>query len=205
MDPRDLGPRQLDGLREVANIGAGHAATALAQMVNDRVMIAVPEVKIVQLEDVPELLGPPEEIVSATVMKLLGDVTGRTVQIFPTRTASALIGALTGRPTIDFPDGFGEIEQSALKEVSNIIVGAYINALSEFMGMMLIMSVPALAIDTAAAVLSTSYLHFGHESDYVFSINTHLTLGEELEFRAHFLLLPDDASLRAMLQAMRLS
>src|SRR6185503_11156150 len=85
MDPRDLGPRQLDGLREVANIGAGHAATALAQMVNDRVMIAVPEVKIVQLEDVPELLGPPEEIVSATVMKLLGDVTGRTVQIFPTR------------------------------------------------------------------------------------------------------------------------
>src|SRR6185369_5601033 len=205
MDPRDLGPRQLDGLREAANIGAGHAATALAQMVNDRVMIAVPEVKIVQLEDVPELLGPPEEIVTATVMKLLGDVTGRTVQIFPTRTASALIGALTGRTPVAFPDGFGEIEQSALKEVSNIIVGAYVNALSEFMGMMLIMSVPALAIDTAAAVLSTSYLHFGHESDYVFCINTHLTLGEDLEFRAHFLLLPDDASLRAILQAMRLS
>jgi chemotaxis protein CheC len=106
---------------------------------------------------------------------------------------------------VAFPDGFGEIEQSALKEVSNIIVGAYINALSEFMGMMLIMSVPALAIDTAAAVLSTSYLHFGHESDYVFCINTQVTLGEDLEFRAHFLLLPDDASLRAMLQAMRLS
>ncbi len=205
MDPRDLGPRQLDGLREAANIGAGHAATALAQMVNDRVMIAVPEVRIVQLEDVPELLGAPEEIVSATVMKLLGDVTGRTVQIFPPATASALVGALTGQGVVGFPDGFGEIEQSALKEVSNIIVGAYINALSEFMGMMLIMSVPALAIDTAGAVLSTSYLHFGHEADYVFCINTHLTLGEDVAFRAHFLLLPDDASLRAMLQAMRLS
>jgi chemotaxis protein CheC len=205
MDPRDLGPRQLDGLREVANIGAGHAATALADMINDRVMIAVPEVRIVQLEDVPELLGAPEEIVSATVMKLLGDVTGRTVQIFPRQTASALIGALTGRRSVGFPDDFGEIEQSALKEVSNIIVGAYINALSEFMGMMLIMSVPALAIDTAAAVLSTSYLHFGQDSDFVFCINTHLTMGEDVSFQAHFLLLPDDASLRAMLQAMRLS
>ena len=71
--------------------------------------------------------------------------------------------------------------------------------------MMLIMSVPALAIDTAAAVLSTSYLHFGQDSDFVFCINTHLTMGEDVAFQAHFLLLPDDASLRAMLPAMRLS
>jgi chemotaxis protein CheC len=72
-------------------------------MIHDRVMIAVPEVKIVQLEDVPELLGAPEEIVSATVMKLLGDVTGRTVQIFPRQAASALVGALTGRRAVGFP------------------------------------------------------------------------------------------------------
>ncbi len=204
MDPKDLGPRQLDGLREIANIGAGHAATALSQMVNDRVMVSVPEIQVVHLEDVPELLGDPNEIVSAVMMKLLGDVTGRTVQIFPAQTASALVGSLTGRSSISFPDEFGELEQSALKEVSNILVGAYINALSEFMGMMLIMSVPALAIDTAAAVLTTSYLNFGSESDYVFAINTHLTMGSTADFRAYFLLLPDDASLKGMLQALRL-
>src|SRR5688500_14523303 len=121
MDPKDLGPRQLDGLREVANIGAGHAATALSQMVNDRVMVSVPEIQIVRLEDVAELLGDPNEIVSAVMMKLLGDVTGRTVQIFPAQTASALVSSLTGRAGITFPDDFGELEQSALKEVSNIL------------------------------------------------------------------------------------
>ena len=108
-----------------------------------------------------------------------------------------------GKQGVAFPDGFGEIEQSALKEVSNILVGAYINALSEFLGMMLIMSVPAFAIDTASAVLTTSYLT-GWDNDYVFCINTRLQLGNHQEFRAHFLLLPDDASLKAMLQAMRL-
>jgi chemotaxis protein CheC len=205
MDPRDLGPRQLDALREAANIGAGHAATALSTMVNDRVMVSVPEIQIAQLEDVPDLIGPPDEVVSAVMMKLLGDVTGRTVQIFPAQTASALVGALTGRGPVKFPDQFGELEQSALREVSNILVGAYINALSEFMGMMLIMSVPAFAIDTAAAVLTTSYLNVGSDDDYVFAINTHLIMGDGHELRAHFLLLPDDASLLAMLQALRLA
>ena len=204
MDPRDLGPRQLDGLREIANIGAGHAATALSQLVNDRVMVSVPEIQIVRLEDVPELLGEADEVISAVMMKMLGDVTGRTVQIFPAPTASALVAAVTGRQQLEFPDHFGELEQSALKEVSNIIVAAYINALAEFMGMMLIISVPALAIDTAAAVLTSSYLHYGQEGDYVFAINTNLTVGNAAEFRAHFLLLPDDASLKVMLQALRL-
>ena len=205
MDPRDLGPRQLDGLREVANIGAGHAATALSTMVNDRVMVSVPEIQVVQLEDVPDLLGSPDEVISAVMMKLLGDVTGRTVQIFPAQTAATLVSVLTGRKSIAFPDDFGELEMSALKEVSNILVGAYINALSEFMGMMLIMSIPAFAIDTAAAVLTTSYLNFGSDDDYVFAINTNLILGDGNELRCHFLLLPDDASLAAMLQALRLS
>lgn len=204
MDPRELGPRQLDALREAANIGAGHAATALSTMVNDRVMVSVPEIQIVQLEDVAELMGKPDEVVSAVMMKLLGDVTGRTVQIFPAPTASAMVGALTGRAPVPLAK-FGDLEQSALREVSNILVGAYINALSEFMGMMLIMSVPAFAIDTAAAVLTSSYLNFGSDEDYVFAINTHLIMGDGNELRAHFLLLPDDASLTAMLQALRLA
>ena len=59
-------------------------------------------------------------------------------------------------------------------------------------------------IDTAAAVLTTSYLNFGSEHDYVFAINTHLMMGNTTEFRAYFLLLPDDASLKGMLQALRL-
>jgi chemotaxis protein CheC len=204
MDARDLGPRQLDALREVANIGAGHAATALSQMVNQRIMVDIPEIKIVRLEDVGEIVGAPDEIVSAVMMQLLGDVTGRTVQIFPWRTAVQLTSKLLARSDVDTPEDFGELEQSALKEVSNILVGAYINALSEFMGLMLIMSPPAIAIDTAQAVLTTSYLNFGDHQDYVFAVNTRLGMDSNTELGAHFLLLPDDASLKVILRALRI-
>lgn len=204
MDARDLGPRQLDALREVANIGAGHAATALSQMVNQRIMVDIPEIRVVRLEDVGELIGEPDEIVSAVMMQLLGDVTGRTVQIFPWRTAVQLTSKLLSRQSSGSPEDFGELEQSALKEVSNILVGAYVNALSDFMGLMLIMSPPALAIDTAQAVLATSYLNFGDHQDYVFAVTTRLGMDANSELGAFFLLLPDDASLKVILRALRI-
>lgn len=204
MDARDLGPRQLDALKEVANIGAGHAATALSQMVNQRIMVDIPEIKIVKFEDVGELLGKPDEIVSAVMMQLLGDVTGRTVQVFPWRTAVQLTSVLLRRDLEMRPEDFGEVEQSALREVGNILVGAYINALSEFMGLMLIMSPPAIAIDTAQAVLTTSYLNFGEHQEYVFAVNVRLGMDEHTDLGAHFLLLPDDASLKVILRALRI-
>ena len=205
MDMRSLEAKQLDGLREVANIGAGHAATALSQMTNRKVVIEVPEVTVVKLEDIGEVIGEPGEVVSAVLMKILGDVTGRTVQVFPGPTASRLTGMLLGRPDPIFPEGFGELEQSTLKEVGNIIVGAYLNALSEFMGMLLIMSVPALAIDMAAAVMTTSYLNFGDVNDYVFCVDVKLRMEGAGELPAHFLLIPDRASLKVMLRALRLA
>ena len=204
MDARELGPRQLDALREVANIGAGHAATALSQMVNTRIMVDIPEIRIVKLEDVGELIGRPDEIVSAVMMQLLGDVTGRTVQIFPWRTAVQLTSVLLRRERVARPEDFGELEQSALREVGNILVGAYINARSELMGLMLIMSPPAITIDTAQAVLTTSYLNFGEPHDYVFAVNTRLGMDTNTELGAHFLLLPDDASLKVILRALRI-
>lgn len=204
MDARDLGPRQLDALREIANIGAGHAATALSQMVNARIMVDIPEIKVVRLEDVGELIGQPDEIVSAVIMQLLGDVTGRTVQIFPWRTAVELTSVLLRRQGSDRPEEFGELEQSALREIGNILVGAYINALSEMMGLMLIMSPPAIAIDTAQAVLTTSYLNFGDHQDYVVAVNTKLGMDTTTDLGAYFLLLPDDASLKVILRALRM-
>ncbi|MEX0907774.1 MAG: chemotaxis protein CheC [Gemmatimonadota bacterium] len=203
MDLRSLDASQLDAMREVANIGAGHAATALSQMTNRVIMISVPEVSIIKLEEVDSILGEPGEVVAAVMMKVLGDVTGRTVQVFPGPSAVKLTSILLGGPEPEFPDGFTDVHQSTLKEIGNIIVGAYLNALSDFMGMLLIMSVPAIAIDMAGAVMTTSYLNFGDDKDFVFCINTEMRMGDE-QIRAHFLLIPDDASLQVILREMKL-
>lgn len=204
MDLRALDPSQLDALREIANIGAGHAATALSQMTHRVIMIDVPEVSIIRLEDVGDVTGQPDDVVAAVMMKVLGDVTGRTVQIFPATSAVKLVALITGNAEPEFPGGFTDEHQATLKEVGNIIVGAYLNALSDFMGLLFIMSVPALAIDMAGAVMTTSYLNFGEEQDYVICVNTGMTMGEE-RIRGHFLLIPDSDSLQIMLRKIKLA
>ncbi len=97
-DIRSLKAHQLDALREVANIGAGHAATALSQMTGGTIMISVPTINIARLEDVPPQISEPEEPVAAVLMNMLGDLTGRTLLVFPRATAVRLAEIMLTRP-----------------------------------------------------------------------------------------------------------
>ena len=202
-DIRSLTATQLDALREVANIGAGHAATALSTMTGQTIMISVPTLNIARLEEVPPQISGPEEPVAAVMMHMLGDLTGRTLLVFPKPTAIRLSELMLRRPAGSSKD-LGELEQSAIREAGNILSGAYMNALSDFMGMMLLPSPPDLAIDMSTAVMTTAYLQFGSDKDFVFCIESEFhmkDIGEQL--RGFFLLLPDFASLQAILRAIR--
>ena len=96
-DVRELHELQRDALREVANIGAGHAATALSQLTNRTIMISVPEVNISRLEEVPEILGQADDVVAAVLMHMMGDLTGRTLVLFPDASAKVLCDILLRR------------------------------------------------------------------------------------------------------------
>jgi chemotaxis protein CheC len=202
-DLLELNSMELDALRETSNIGAGHAATALSQMTGSTIMITVPTITIAALEDVPSRIMPDEEPIVAVLMQMMGDLTGRTLLVFPHPTAIRLAQLMLRRPTVANAQ-FGELEQSAIKEAGNILSGAYMNALSEFMGLMLLPSPPSLAIDMSTAVLNTAYLQFGTERDMVVAVETQFFLqGEGEELRGFFLLLPDAASLQVILRAVR--
>lgn len=205
-DMTTLTPIHLDALREVANIGAGHAATALSQITGHRIMINVPTINFALLEEIPPQLEADEEPVAAVMMNMIGDLSGRTLLVFPSTTARRLAGLMLRREISQLVD-FTELEQSAVKEAGNILSGAYMNALSEFLGLILLPSPPALAIDQSRAVLSTAYLQFSDERDFVFCVESEFIMqGVENErLRGFFLLLPDDASLRAMLRAARVA
>src|SRR6185503_3446784 len=182
----------------------GHAATALSQMTSQRIMIGVPRISVTPLEEVPPHIGPPEEPVAAVLMNMLGDLTGRTLLVFPQTTAIRLSELLLRRPAGSI-DHLGELEQSAIKEAGNILSGAYMNALSDFMGLMLLPSPPRLAIDMSSAVLTTAYLQFGTDRDFVFCVESEFYMHDLHErLRGFFLLLPDVASLQAILRAVRL-
>jgi len=204
-DVRDLKELQLDALREVANIGGGHAATALSQMTNRRIMISVPRIFVSHLDEVSAQLFEPSVPVAGVLMHMMGDLTGRTLLLVPEANASVLCDLLLSR-AVGTTKQLGVLEQSALKEAGNILGAAYMNALSDFMKMMLLPSVPSLVIDTAGAVVSSAYLNFGRERDYVFCIETRFEFDEAGRILpGFFLLLPDLVSLRAILDAIGLA
>lgn len=204
-DVRNLSPLHLDALREVANIGAGHAATALSQMTDRTILISVPMLNIARIEDLPPQLVGDDELVAGVLMSMMGDLSGRTLLVFPERTARRLSEMMLRRPQGSSPQ-MGELEQSAVKEAGNILSGAYMNALAEFMGMILLPSPPSLAIDSAAAVVSTALLQFSADRDFVFCVESEFMMQDvEERLRGFFLLLPDYPSLQAMLRAVRLA
>ena len=204
-DVRDLKESQLDAMREVANIGAGHAATALSQMTNRTIMITVPRVNVRPLEEACDVVGSPDDVVAAVLMHMMGDLTGRTLLLFPERAARTLCDFLL-RHGLGSTTSFGPMEQSALKEAGNILGSAYLNALSDFMGMMLVPSIPSLVIDLSGAILTSAHLNFGHERDYAFCVETSFRVeGATEPLGGHFLLLPDLASLRSIFDAIRLT
>lgn len=202
-DVRDLKAIQLDALREVANIGAGHAATALSQMTDRRIMISVPEINVTRLEDVPEILGAADQVVTAVLMHMLGDLTGRTLLVLPEADALMLCDLLI-KKDVGTTTEFGMLEESSIKEAGNILGGAYMNALSDFMSMMLLPSVPSLEIDLAGAVLTSTLLDFGKDHDWVLCVETEFQFRDaEQSLLGHFLLLPDVPSLKAIFDAIR--
>ena len=120
----DLSERQLDALREISNIGAAHAATALSQMTQCATMIAVPAIKIVQLRTVSDLLDGADDQVVAVIMHMLGDLTGRIVFMMPEADARMLCDLLLGRQPAETAT-LDELERSSLQETANIVGGAY--------------------------------------------------------------------------------
>lgn len=196
----ELTPSQLDALKEVGNIGAGHGATALSQLLGKKIHITVPKANIIPLSEVPKLVGDPNTLVAGLTLNILGDATGKIVLLFPRDSALHLADMLL-KVEVGTSKILNEMGHSAIKEAGNILTGAYLSALNEFLGMLLLISVPTLVFDMAGALLAS--LTQGMEADMkVISIETKFIDAHEV-IGGYFILVPDAVSLRAIFQAIK--
>jgi len=190
---------QLDALREIGNIGAGNAATALSQLIKQKIDMAVPEVSILPLGEVPEMVGGPDVMVAGVYLRVFGPAPGSILFLLPRESAYYLVDMLMGR-------GHGEtqllnsMDESALMEIGNILAGAYLNALSHLTKLTLLPSIPALAIDMAGAILSVILCQLGQVGDHALVIETEFTTDND-GVKGHFFLIPDPGSLTIILAA----
>ena len=196
----DLDNIQLDVLREIGNIGAGNAATALAKMLNRKVDMEVPRVKILEFKEVSETLGSAEIPVVGILLKMTGDLTGYIMFILQQNDASMLVSLLMGRPMKEI-EKFDEIDNSALKEIGNILAGSYLSALSSLTNLKIMPSVPGMAIDMAGAILSVPAIEFGKVGDTVLYIETEFSEGND-RVVGDFFLIPDVETYDILLRAL---
>ena len=199
----DLNNFHIDVFREIANIGSGNAATALAKMLNKKVDMDVPKVKVLEFKDVTEILGGAEVIVAGMLLKVTGDLTGNMMFIMEKNSAHMLVNMLMGRScTVDeLADEFSEIEISALKEIGNILASSYLSALTSLTGLRILPSVPDMAIDMAGAIISVPAIQFGKLGDTVLYIETEFN-EDDKKVVGSFFLIPDVESYDILLKSL---
>jgi chemotaxis protein CheC len=193
---------QVDALKEVGNVGAGHAATALSQLIKKKIMISVPEVKILKLQEVENLLGDSNTLVAGIIMNVLGDITAKILLLLTRESALSLADMLLQKP-VGSTKVLSEVGNSAIKETGNILAGAYMNALNEFLGMLLLPSVPSLVFDISGAILASLSEGFEGMSTHILSIETQFSEANEKVIKGYLLLVPDIASVKVLLNSIK--
>lgn len=202
MNFRGLTEGQIDALQEISNIGMGHAATALSQLLDESLLIRVPEVRVTEVSRVPAFLGGAEKLVAGVTLQVLGDVRGTILLVFPEDSARELVQRLTGTGQAEM--AFNEFSASTLKEVGNILASAYLNALGSLLHLTLIPSVPMLAHDMAGAVADGVLIDLSKKGDLALVMEADFLDRSDVSsaLGGHFFLLPDPESLKIILDAL---
>lgn len=191
MNLEDISSQYFDVLKEIGNIGAGNATTALSQMLNCKVDMMVPQVRLLDFSEVGACMGGEEQVMAGIYLMVEGDITGSIMFLLEESAAHSLVAKLMGIEG-SIEGAFDEIQLSALKEIGNIITGAYLNALSMLTNMKIFPSIPALSIDMAGAILSVPAIEFGAVGDKILLIQTQFT--DDLALDGYFILVPDPES-----------
>lgn len=188
-----LNEMHMDVLKEIGNIGAGNAATALASMLSQTVDMDVPVVRILGIEDAASSLGGLENVVIGILSKLSGDIDGLMMFIIKEDFAQRILKVLLSKDEVSY-GALNEMELSAISEIGNILISSYVSSVATLSHLQIKTSVPAIAVDMVGALLSVPAIEMGAVSDKIIFIEDDF-LSENEKISANMLLVPDPDSL----------
>jgi chemotaxis protein CheC len=194
----DFTPLQQDALREIGNICAGNAATALSQFLDRKINIVVPRILFMPIEQVPQAVGGDDKLVVSLMLRVFGDLPSNILFIFSHHDALVLASMITKRQV---PESgiISDLERSALKEVGVILANAYLGALGAFVGLGLVPTVPELIMDMAGAILDYILIDLSCRSQFALLVESEFQ-EPETKVTGHFFLIPDPEGLQLILR-----
>ena len=188
-----LGPLEASAVREIANIGLGHATTSLAELTGRTIDMSVPDAESVALEDLPALLGG-EELCIGVYMPIAGDVAGHVAFVLPWPSAARLWTMLLGAAP-EGPEGMDALHASVLTEIGNVVAGGFLTAISDLTGLLLEATPPQLCMDMGIAVVGAIVCEVSSEDSAALAVRTTISeSGEAME--GTFLFVPTASGLR---------
>ncbi len=192
----------LDVLKELGNIGAGNAATAIANMLGIRIEMNVPTIKLMEVSKLGRLAGEENDTIVGIYLEVKNDIDGSMMFLLDVPSARYLVNKLLMK---DAPIGqpFDEMELSALKEIGNIIVGSYLSALSSMTNLVLVPSIPYISVDMAGAILSVPAIEFGLQGDNALVIETEICA--QVAVNGYFIFMPEEDSYEKILSSLGIS
>ena len=188
-----------DVLREIGNIGAGNATTALATMIGTKVDMRVPKVGLMEFKEIGAEIGGEETIMAGIYQQIRGDISGSIMFLLEEKSARVLVSKLMGVES-NSSEPFNEMEISALQEIGNIITGSYLSSLSTLTNMTIDASVPSLCIDMCEAILSVPAIEFAELGDKMLLIKTEFS--DDVKLEGYFILVPDLTSYEKILTSL---
>ena len=190
---------QQDALKEVGNIGAGNAATAFSKVLDRKVEIEVPSIEIIPLEDVSTITGSEEDHVAGILFKVTGEAPGTILFIFPSSTIKYLVEVVMDKKIE--AEEIGEMEESLLKELGNILSGSYLKSIGDMTDLNMTQSVPGFSFDMAGAILSSTMISASSTGENVLLIETEFMDGER-KIEGYFFFIPQVESLSTILNSL---
>lgn len=195
----EVNAKYFDVLKEIGNIGAGNATTAIANMLSLRIDMSVPEVAFLPVEQLGTAIGAEDDIIVGIMLGVEADIDGSMMFLLDMRSAHHLVNRLMQRPD-DYAEAFDDMDLSAIKEIGNIIAGSYLSALSGLTNLTILPTVPFVAVDMAAAILSVPAVQFGTFGDNALLIETKFS--DELGINGYFILMPEEDSYGKILSSL---
>ncbi|GET12124.1 chemotaxis protein CheC [Ligilactobacillus agilis] len=188
---------ELDGLKEIVNVGGGNAATSISQMINSRVDMDVPEVEVMAYNELYQKIIADDVEMHAVLSKIVGDIDGALLFVISDESGQKIAKMMLGSD--DKPSN--EIIASAVTELTNILFNSFLRAIGDMLQIQLIASLPISRYDFFGAIISSAYMAFDHYDEQILVIHNEFTYNNE-SLDASLFLIPGEGVLDKIFKAL---
>ena len=174
----NLNELQLDVMREIGNIGAGNACTALSVLLGTMIDMSVPRVQLLGYESTTQLLGGEDKMVIGLKIEINGDLDGMMLHVVEKRFAERIINTFYAKE-IDNIEKLDEMDSSVLNEMANITSGAYANSIATLTSLFVNIGTPLQIPGKVSEIVMLPLKEFVQPGEQVLVVDEEFTIDDE--------------------------